>query len=227
MVKLVMRVARVAPKRARCFNSKRTSFHVALELEHVESVDLRSAIRKADAVLPVFARAGQRSDTLKRVARPGRCRLLFRVGVQHIVDLSDYARADLPSSAEEKEHVRALCTRKLDRSRSLRPEIRLSTRIPNLVSTPKTRMRSNYNNYICVVHIFLANLSLMVRFTRFIMIDSCAPHHGPAPIKPSKLRDAIRPAAVAHPASRQVARRAASAGPPRAGPGASACYCAP
>ena len=66
-----------------CFNSKRTSFHVALELEHVESVDLRSAIRKADAVLPAFARAGQRGDTLKRVARRGRCRLLFRLGVQH------------------------------------------------------------------------------------------------------------------------------------------------
>jgi len=84
MVKLVMRVAHVAPIRARCFNSKRTSFHVALELEHVESVDLRSAIRKADAVLPAFARAGQRGDTLKRVARRGRCRLLFRLGVQHI-----------------------------------------------------------------------------------------------------------------------------------------------
>ena len=56
MGKLVMRVAHVAPIRARCFNSKRTSFHVALELEHVESVDLRSAIRKADAVLPAFAR---------------------------------------------------------------------------------------------------------------------------------------------------------------------------
>ena len=83
MVKLVMRVAHVAPIRARCFNSKRTSFHVALELEHVESVDLRSAIRKADAVLPAFARAGQRGDTLKRVARRGRCRLLFRLGVQH------------------------------------------------------------------------------------------------------------------------------------------------
>jgi len=82
--KLVMRVAHVAPIRARCFNSKRTSFHVALELEHVESVDLRSEVRKADAVLPVFARAGQRSDTLKRVARRGRCRLLFRLGVQHI-----------------------------------------------------------------------------------------------------------------------------------------------
>ena len=68
MVKLVMRVAHVAPIRARCFNSKRTSFHVALELEHVESVDLRSAIRKADVVLPAFARAGQRGDTLKRVA---------------------------------------------------------------------------------------------------------------------------------------------------------------
>ena len=85
MGKLVMRAAHVAPIRARCFNSKRTSFHVALELEHVESVNLRSAIRKADAVLPVFARAGQRSDTLKRVARRGRCRLLFRLGVQHIV----------------------------------------------------------------------------------------------------------------------------------------------
>ena len=84
MVKLVMRVAHVAPIRARCFNSKRTSFHGALELEHVESVDLRSAIRKADAVLPAFARAGQRGDTLKRVARRGRCRLLFRLGVQHI-----------------------------------------------------------------------------------------------------------------------------------------------
>ena len=84
MVKLVMRVAHVAPIRARCFNSKRTSFHVALELEHMESVDLRSEIRKADAVLPVFARAGQRSDTLKRVARRGGCRLLFRLGVQHI-----------------------------------------------------------------------------------------------------------------------------------------------
>ena len=88
MVKLVMRVAHVAPIRARCFNSKRTSFHVALELEHVESVDLRSAIRKADAVLPAFARAGQRGDTLKRVARRGRCRLLFRLGVQHILALS-------------------------------------------------------------------------------------------------------------------------------------------
>ena len=40
---------------------------------YVESVDLRSAIRKADAVLPAFARAGQRGDTLKRVARRGRC----------------------------------------------------------------------------------------------------------------------------------------------------------
>ena len=84
MVKLVMRVAHVAPIRARCFNSKRTSFHVALELEHVESVNLRSAIREADAVLPGFACAGQRSDTLKRVAQRGRCRLLFLLGVQHI-----------------------------------------------------------------------------------------------------------------------------------------------
>ena len=83
-VKLVMRVARVAPKRARCFNSKGTSFHVVLELEHVKPVDQRSAIRKADAVLPAFARAGQRHDTLKRVAQRGRCRLLFLFGVKHV-----------------------------------------------------------------------------------------------------------------------------------------------
>ena len=83
-VKLVMRVARVAPKRARCFNSKGTSFHVVLELEHVKPVDQRSAIRKADAVLPAFARAGQRHDILKRVAQRGRCRLLFLFGVKHV-----------------------------------------------------------------------------------------------------------------------------------------------
>ena len=83
-VKLVMRVARVAPKRARCFNSKGTSFHVVLELEHVKPVDQRSAIRKADAVLPAFARAGQRHDTLKRVAQRGRCRLLYLFGVKHV-----------------------------------------------------------------------------------------------------------------------------------------------
>ena len=47
----------------------------------VESVDLRSEVRKADAVLPAFAREGQRGHTLKRVARRGRCRLLFRLGV--------------------------------------------------------------------------------------------------------------------------------------------------
>ena len=66
MGKLVMRVAHVAPIRAGCFNSKRTSFHVAhaLELEHVESVDMRSAKRKADAVLPAFAREGQRGHTV-------------------------------------------------------------------------------------------------------------------------------------------------------------------
>ena len=93
MGKLVMRVAHVAPIRARCFNSKRTSFHVALELEHVESVDLRSAIRKADAVLPAFAREGQRGHTVKRVARRGRCRLLFLLGVQHI------KHSQAPSSA--------------------------------------------------------------------------------------------------------------------------------
>jgi hypothetical protein len=69
MGKLVMRVAHVATIRARCFNSKRMSFHVALELEHVESVDLRSEIRKADAVLPAFAREGQRGHTLKRRGR--------------------------------------------------------------------------------------------------------------------------------------------------------------
>ena len=98
MGKLVMRVAHVAPIRARCFNSKRTSFHVALELEHVESVDLRSAIRKADAVLPAFAREGQRGHTVKRVARRGRCRLLFLLGVQHITTRTP-ARA--PESARE------------------------------------------------------------------------------------------------------------------------------
>ena len=43
-------------------------------------------MRKADAVLPAFARAGQRGDTLKRVAQRGRCRLLFLLGVQHITD---------------------------------------------------------------------------------------------------------------------------------------------
>ena len=69
MGKLVMRVAHVAPIRARCFNSKRTSFHVALELEHVESVDLRSAIRKADAVLPAFAREGPSADTQSSASR--------------------------------------------------------------------------------------------------------------------------------------------------------------
>ena len=84
MGKLVMRVAHVAPIRAGCFNSKRTSFHVALELEHVESVDMRSAKRKVDAVLPAFAREGQRGHTVKRVARRDGCRLLFLLGVQHI-----------------------------------------------------------------------------------------------------------------------------------------------
>ena len=48
---LVMRVARVPPKRGRCFNSTGTSFHVVLELEHVEPVDKRSATREADAVI--------------------------------------------------------------------------------------------------------------------------------------------------------------------------------
>ena len=60
MGKLVMRVAHVAPIRAWCFNSKRTSFHVALELEHVESVDLRSEVlRKAETqfCLPSRVRA--------------------------------------------------------------------------------------------------------------------------------------------------------------------------
>ena len=94
-VKLVMRVARVAPKRARCFNSKGTSFHVVLELEHVKPVDQRSAIRKADAVLPAFARAGQRHDTLKRVAQRGRCRLLYLFGVKHVENPLPGARASL------------------------------------------------------------------------------------------------------------------------------------
>ena len=84
MGKLVMRAAHVAPIRARCFNSKRTSFHVALELEHMKSVDLRSEIRKADAVLPVFARAGQRSDTLKRVARRGMSFVVSTRGATHL-----------------------------------------------------------------------------------------------------------------------------------------------
>ena len=70
-------------------NQITTGFHVALELEHVESVDLRSAIRKADAVLPAFAREGQRGHTVKRVARRGRCRLLFLLGVQHIFSRFD------------------------------------------------------------------------------------------------------------------------------------------
>ena len=84
---LVMRVARVPPKRGRCFNSKGTSFHVVLELEHVEPVDKRSATRKADAVLPAFARAGQRHDTLKRVA-PARqvSFVISSVGVKHVAN---------------------------------------------------------------------------------------------------------------------------------------------
>ena len=94
MGKLVMRVAHVAPIRARCFNSKRTSFHVALELEHVESVDMRSEIRKAHAVLAAFACAGQRGDTVKSVATRGRCRLLFLLGVQHITPGGMLAPAD-------------------------------------------------------------------------------------------------------------------------------------
>ena len=69
MGKLVMRVAHVAPIRAGCFNSKRTSFHVALELEHVESVDMRSAKRKADAVLPAFAREGPSAATQSSASR--------------------------------------------------------------------------------------------------------------------------------------------------------------
>ena len=60
MGKLVMRVAHVAPIRARCFNSKRTSFHVALELEHVESVDLRSAISVLH--LPVSENLGNQDE---------------------------------------------------------------------------------------------------------------------------------------------------------------------
>ena len=112
MVKLVMRVAHVAPIRARCFNSKRTSFHVALELEHVESVDLRSAIRKADAVLPAFARAGQRGDTLKRVAWRGRCRLLFRLGVQHILSFFVCFRTSIPTQMSfkaKKQKTKRVC----------------------------------------------------------------------------------------------------------------------
>ena len=111
MGKLVMRVAHVAPIRARCFNSKRTSFHVALELEHVESVDLRSAIRKADAVLPAFAREGQRGHTVKRVARRGRCRLLFLLGVQHILDPNGCQPGARPAAWREE---RVSCMSHLD-----------------------------------------------------------------------------------------------------------------
>ena len=48
--------------------TKRTSFHVALELEHVESVDLRSEIRKAHAVLAAFACAGHSVATHVKIA---------------------------------------------------------------------------------------------------------------------------------------------------------------
>ena len=110
-VKLVMRVARVAPKRARCFNSKGTSFHVVLELEHVKPVDQRSAIRKADAVLPAFTRAGQHHDTLKRVAQRGRCRLrfvlLFLVGLGVNTSLTRYAT--LRAHASETWKERRVC----------------------------------------------------------------------------------------------------------------------
>ena len=128
MVKLVMRVAHVAPIRARCFNSKRTSFHVALELEHVESVDLRSAIRKADAVLPAFARAGQRGDTLKRVAQFGRCRLLFLLGVQHIPTVRVSER--LSERADPSPRVASLrkhCTTTARPQRGLKAPLRRSS----------------------------------------------------------------------------------------------------
>ena len=41
------------------------------------------------ALLPAFARAGQRHDAaLKRVAQRGRCRLLFIFGVKHVLETS-------------------------------------------------------------------------------------------------------------------------------------------
>ena len=64
--------------------ARHSTLWVVLELEHVKPVDQRSAIRKADAVLPAFTRAGQHHDTLKRVTQRGRCRLLFLFGVKHV-----------------------------------------------------------------------------------------------------------------------------------------------
>ena len=64
---------------------KGTSAHVALELTHVEPVDQRSGTRKADGVWHFWERAGQRHDALKRVAQTPECRLLFLVGVKHVV----------------------------------------------------------------------------------------------------------------------------------------------
>jgi hypothetical protein len=64
---------------------KGTSAHVALELTHVEPVDQRSGTRKADGVWHFWERAGQRHDALKRVAQTPECRLLFLVGVKHVI----------------------------------------------------------------------------------------------------------------------------------------------
>ena len=65
---------------------KGTSAHVALELTHVEPVDQRSGTRKADGVWHFWERAGQRHDALKRVAQTPECRLLFLVGVKHVLE---------------------------------------------------------------------------------------------------------------------------------------------
>ena len=62
-----------------------------LELEHVKPVAQRSAIRKADAVLPAFARAGQRSVTTHSSAsrsEAGVVSLLFLFGVKHVTGVS-------------------------------------------------------------------------------------------------------------------------------------------
>ena len=64
-----MRVAHVAPIRARCFNSKRTSFHVAIELEHMESVDLRSAIYAKRTQFCLYSRVQASAATHSSASR--------------------------------------------------------------------------------------------------------------------------------------------------------------
>ena len=85
MGKLVMHVAHVAPIRARCFNSKRTSFHVAIELEHMESVDLRSAIYAKRTQVCLYSRVQASAATHSSASR-GAAGVVccFDSGVQHI-----------------------------------------------------------------------------------------------------------------------------------------------